>query len=377
LEKSPLEYNKKLKAVRGTGDKPIIMHFESGWEEANWISDDIIKNKTTESKDYSDHLILSRTGYGMRFLEGVFIEKKIPYQLFGGTLLLQSAHIRDLLSALKVISNPIDELAWMRYLRLWQGIGEIKAVHFIEEILKCKNIGGCIDVLRKKKIKSPALIQTLDAIKTLNNSPAQAIQTALQHMETRLAEKYPDDWKNKRLPDFKILIQIAKNHSSINEFITEFTLDPSLQESYLDADEIKDVVTLSTIHSAKGLEADICYVLNVSPAAYPNKHAIYDGEDAVEEERRCLYVALTRAKDKLIVTRNLTSIQTYDSPDDELDDETLELIQPQELDLPEMYFFNELPDDLFEDLTPSKSVTRKKMSYDGKANDFGAFFNFE
>ena len=373
LEQSPLEYNKKLKAARGTGDKPIIMHFESDWEEANWISEDIINNIITESKHYSDHLILSRTAYGMRILEAVFIEKKIPYQIFGGTLLLKSAHIRDLLSALKIISNPHDELAWMRYLRLWEGIGEVTATKYIEKILSCSTIEECLDVLRKQKIKAPELIKTLEAIRPLNNNPAKAIQTALEHLHVRLAVLYASDWKSKRLPDFKILIKIAEQHSSINEFITEFILDPSLQESYLDADENKNVVTLSTIHSAKGLEADICYVLNVSPEVYPLKIAIYEGEDAVEEERRCLYVALTRAKDKLVVTRKLDSIQTYES----LSDEMREALQLQELDLPEMYFFNELPDDLFEDLTSIKPVIEKKTSYDGKANKWEPFFNFE
>lgn len=380
LEQSPLDYNKQLKAIRGEGEMPILMHFDSDWEEANWISDDIIKNITEESKSYKDHMALSRTGQGLRVLEATFIQKKIPYQIFGGTQLLKSRHIRDVLSALKIIANIHDELAWMRYLRLWPGIGEVTAAKYIERILTCKSIDDCLDFLKDNTIKSPALVKTLDAIKPLNTQPDEAIHQAVQHMEKQLCVFYPD-W-GKRVADFKLLEQIAKPHPTINEFITEFVLDPSLNESHIENGEsAKDLVTLSTIHSAKGLEADICYVLNVSPGLYPLRRAITEGNEAVEEERRCLYVALTRAKNRLIVTRNLNSIQSYDDLLDEIleDDDGLELSESDVLINEEgttSYFFNGIPEILFDNLTPKEESLDKKSDYEGESSSWYPWRNF-
>ena len=148
LEQSPLEYNKKLKAVRGEGNKPILMNFNSGWEEANWIADDIVKNKIEESKNYSDHLILARTAYGLKKIEGALIAKKIPYKLFGGTQFMQSSHIRDVFSALSIVTNIKDEIAWMRYLHLWENIGDRKAAKYTQKVLEAENIDDCILLVR-------------------------------------------------------------------------------------------------------------------------------------------------------------------------------------------------------------------------------------
>ena len=360
LEQSNLNYNKKLNAVRGKGDKPILMNFDSDYDEADWIAEDLLTNKVEESKLYSDHLILSRGMFGLKKIEAVFLDKNIPYKVFGGTQLLQSKHIRDVLSALRVVANIQDEVAWIRYLQLWDGIGEAKASKFITDILKCSNIEECIESLRKQSIRNSQLIKTLEAIKYLNNKPSEAIQKALDNMKERLRIS-TDNW-DKREPDFKILMQMANKKTTINEFITEFILDPKLNESYIEGSEDKDCVILSTIHSAKGLEADICYVVNVSPGAYPSKISITGGDDAIEEERRCLYVALTRAKNKLVVTRNTASIQTYDGGNNG----------------EELYFFNKLPDDLFENKTDTHMGTSGagSSSYKGSGILFDTSFDF-
>lgn len=126
-------------------------------------------------------------------------------------------------------------------------------------------------------------------------------------MEKTLAQKYYKDWSERR-NDLPILIKIAEASSDLSSFVLEHTLNPINEKLNNESStNTKDVVTLSTIHSAKGLEAHTCYVLNVSPGAYPNKWSSIEGYDAIEEERRCLYVALTRAKDRLIILRNESS----------------------------------------------------------------------
>jgi DNA helicase-2/ATP-dependent DNA helicase PcrA len=130
------------------------------------------------------------------------------------------------------------------------------------------------------------------------------------------------EW-DKRRNDFAVVTKLAEKHSSILEFIGEYVLDP-LYVTARNAAEDDDLVTVITIHSAKGTEREICYVLNRSPQAFPTSFAIGNA-DKVEEERRVLYVALTRAKNELIITRHCPSgnggfslwTRTDDSPQEE------------------------------------------------------------
>jgi DNA helicase-2/ATP-dependent DNA helicase PcrA len=121
-------------------------------------------------------------------------------------------------------------------------------------------------------------------------------------MEELLAEKYKNQEWEKRRGDFSLVEKLAKKHSAILEFIEEYVLDPIYETVRSPADD-QDRVIVITIHSAKGTEREVCYVLNVSPQAYPSSFAI-GHFDRTEEERRVLYVALTRAKDELIITRH-------------------------------------------------------------------------
>lgn len=407
LRQSPLDYDKELRAVRGSGEKPLLKQFHSDWDEANWVADDILRGCAEDSKSYMDHMVLSRTVRGLRTLETVLIERKIPYQVFGGIQLLESAHIRDLLSALKVVSNIRDEISWARFLCLWPGIGEVTAARFINDFLDCGTIEDCIGSLGKRlKPKAsrdsktagsgtgrtsfhPA-VETLMAVKDLNAAPSEAIDTAFRNMEWILSAKYAADWK-KRSPDFPVLSQIAKSYPTVNEFIVDFVLDPSLNESFIkDKDTSGDVVTLSTIHSAKGLEADTCYVLNVSPGMYPMGWAIAEGFDAVEEERRCLYVALTRARNRLVVTRNLDSLNgsqlIWNAAEGKYVPEqaiygragTPEGIADGDLHHKvESYFFNGLPSGLFDSGTPGEEAVEKEDTFSGKAGEWSPFSDFD
>jgi DNA helicase II / ATP-dependent DNA helicase PcrA len=303
LQESPLNYSKKLKAARGLGELPVIVNFENEWTEAEWVACDILENFTKDGLAYANHLILVRSVYAGRNIEHFLLEKNIPYKVYGGVSLMTSAHIRDVASALRIIANIFDEIAWMRYLQIWSKIGDVTAARLINELLDLSNIDECIELLVSKELPDSDLVNTLFAIKELDSKPSEAIKIALSVMESQLSKKYKTDWERKRKPDFNIMVKLAEKHGSIGDFIAEYILDPQLNESFLSADEVVDQVIISTIHSAKGLEAKVCYVINVSVGAYPSIRSINEGESAIEEERRVLYVALTRAKDELFVTR--------------------------------------------------------------------------
>ena len=314
LEMSPIQYNKKLRAVRGEDKKPEIINVENNWEEAEYIADKIINNYTSNGKKYNDHLILSRNGYYTATLQAEFIKHKIPFIVYGGRKFMESAHIKDLISAMRIINNKDDEIAWMRYLMFWDGIGEIKAVKLLESMIALTHIKECLDFLKETKYAYLNNIYlALNAIYENQNNVPKAVHKSYELMKKRMAIKYKQDWEKKRRPDFPVIEELSKNYSTIGEFITETLLDntvnksPSLMDADIRESHHQDHVVISTIHSAKGLEADICFVMNVTPGSFPVSRAI-GNFDETEEERRVLYVALTRAKNNLYITRNLHSI---------------------------------------------------------------------
>jgi DNA helicase-2/ATP-dependent DNA helicase PcrA len=138
-------------------------------------------------------------------------------------------------------------------------------------------------------------------------------------MQAKLREKYRADWDAKRKNDFPVLEVLAGKYATLGEFITECLLDtstsvnnsPILGEVDVKKTGQQDHAVISTIHSAKGLEADVCFIINVSPKAYPASWAV-DNLDQVEEERRVLYVAMTRAKNELYITRNIYAVHAID-----------------------------------------------------------------
>lgn len=335
LENSPLNYDKKLVAYRGLGNKPEVINVQNEWDEANFVADKIEQN-FEEGKMFSDHLVLSRSQYATKEIQAVFIQRKIPFVVFGGRKFMESAHIKDMFSALRVVNNHQDEIAWTRFLTLWNGIGEAKASRYIAEILKLENINEAISIFKNSKGESEQKIfKILNDIQANLKDLSKVIGETYLNMRDMFVEKYPD-WDEKRKPDFPVLETLSGNYFTLNELISELQLDtslnnqPTLHKVLLNESEEKDCVIISTIHSAKGLEADTAFVIRASPGNYPSTRSLLNQDD-MEEERRVLYVALTRAKNHLYIIRNTNAVQG-----DLMKDKSSR----------SGYFFNSLPDDL-------------------------------
>lgn len=322
MEESPLDYRKKLMASRGPGIKPKLVNVSSQWEEANFIAENILENFTENNKQFADHLILSKSTFYTKPLQAVFIQKKIPYVSYGGRKFMEAAHIKDVVSALRVVNNLFDEIGWMRFLTFWDGIGEIKAGKYLNKILEFKDPFDCAQHVGEV-IGGPEGEKIADIYNTIfvnSGNVKRALQETYAKMELSLAFKYRKDWEEKRKSDFPVLEMLGDNYASIGQLISEGILEnakqlngnPVLEGSKLDNSEIKDHVIISTVHSAKGLEADTCYVLNVSPKVYPSAWNL-DDEERTEEDRRVLYVALTRAKNELYISRDTNSINTVNT----------------------------------------------------------------
>lgn len=356
LRQSPLHYDKDLSAVRGHGDKPNIIHTFSDWEEANLITDHIIESVTQNGKTFAQHMVLARSCYALKKVEGCCIRKAIPYTLFGGIQFMQSKHIRDVLAALKVVANPRDDLSWMRFLMLFKGIGQVTASRLTTQITELDAFEAILNTIQKSPIDKTSIL-ALNHVCQLRNDPQNAIQQVVSDLENTLSSNYKSEW-TWRKKDFPILEDIAAKSHSIEEFVAEYTMTPVL-EQILKSPETgsDDRVILTTIHSAKGLEADECHILNVSPTAWPDARALAAGHEQVEEERRCLYVAITRARDQLTLYRSESALHATNprplSPKIP-PHARKKLEQKHNINTPSPYFLNDLPTHLVHmDVSPA------------------------
>lgn len=355
IEASPLEYKKKLVATRGSGSKPKLINIASQWEEANFIAENILENYTENNKNFIDHLILSRSTYYTKPLQAVFIQKKIPYVTYGGRKFMEAAHIKDIVSALRVVNNMYDEIGWMRFLTFWDGIGEIKAGKYISKILEFKDPLDCAQNLEDAigGTEGEKIADIYNTIFLNSGDVKKTIQETYSKMELQLAFKYRKDWEEKRKSDIPVLEMLGDNYASIGQLISEGILEnakqlngnPVLEGSQLNDSEIKDHVIISTVHSAKGLEADVCYVLNVSPKVYPSAWNL-NSEENIEEDRRVLYVALTRAKNELYITRDTNSINT--------------VATTESSEVSSKYFLENLPENLTEQFVNPYTIVKPR-----------------
>jgi DNA helicase-2/ATP-dependent DNA helicase PcrA len=236
-------------------------------------------------------------------------------------------------SALRIVANVEDELAWVRYLRLWPGIGEKLANRIVEKTLDKPNLPDILNLLSGNRKAGGACRKTIELVAAQSSSPVEAFRASVRALEPLLAEQYADDWE-KRRRDFELVEALAGNHASIAGFIEEYILEPVYGTS--NAEEGEDMVTLITVHSAKGTEAKVCYAINVSPGAFPSEKAMRDSEQ-IEEERRVLYVALTRAQNELIITRRNGNHRAGHAS-----------VSPESQKATAAYFLNALPANLVE-----------------------------
>ena len=314
LDQSEIQYNKRLDAHRGEGVKPRMHIFPNEFDEAKWIAIDIKERHYLQGSKWSDHMVLVRSSFAARHIEAACIAANVPYRFIGGMKLLETAHVKDLLSLLRVIANPLDDIAWMRFLTLWNGVGDVGASRLAQQLLLEPEFDLIFDKLEKfGRIPAETLL-IMKQMTVLKQEVQACVSLGIQAIEAQLAENYKKDW-NRRQGDFELVKQLASKHTQLSEFLEEYVLDP-VSISEIERQSDSDVVTLITIHSAKGTEQKVCYVVNVTPGQYPHARAQGDFKD-VEEERRVLYVALTRAQNELILTKQNLSLWARDVIDEQ------------------------------------------------------------
>ncbi len=305
LAQSPLPYNKKLAAVRGMGPTPLLVECDDDLGQGQWVAGDIQRRQST-GVSWQSMTVLVRTAYAARAIEAALIEKTIPYVFMGGTSLLKAAHVRDLLALLRVVINQRDEVAWMRYLTLFKGIGDRTAERWIQQIAACSDLSQVTTFLYRAKPEPQGPAMPVMHVLSGEQTPVAVVQAALDAMTPLLAGKYQFEQWEQRVRDLELLVRVAARFRSLDAFVEEFVLDPLHASQFNPPD---DAVVISTVHAAKGTECDVVYLARADIGQYP--HSMAKDEAEVEEERRVLYVALTRAKDELIIVRSPELIGTW------------------------------------------------------------------
>ncbi|TXJ52960.1 ATP-dependent helicase [Brachyspira aalborgi] len=296
-------YRKKLHSDNNNNIIPILKRLGNQEDEAEYIKNEIVELYHNGIR-YKDVAILYRSTFHANYVEKAFIINNIPYEMHGGIKFIERKHIRDMISYLRILLNPFDAVAWNRILLLLENIGNATASKIIREI---ENNNGNINFQAFSNNKYYNELVKLENVLKENMSDSIPVYLKIENINKYYAPilKSTDNEADKRLLDMDVLISMSKEYEyNLEKFLSDFTLEPpnnSFMDAVRPAQPEDDCVTLSTIHSAKGLEWKYIFIIHLIDGLFPNSFAIQNIE-TLEEERRLFYVATTRAKTKLTLT---------------------------------------------------------------------------
>src|SRR5579863_7388901 len=300
MSEAPRQHRKHLLSTRGSGGRPQYVTLDDLGGQAEYVCAQILKRRES-GVALKRQAVLFRNASASDLLEVELARRKIPFIKYGGLKFLEAAHIKDMLAILRWCDNPRNTLASFRALQLLPGMGPVNARKCID-LLEAQ--AGSLEALKAYSPpqqmaieygKLSALLRTLsDPQRPWPGQVRQVRDWYQPHLE-RLYEEV-----HTRLGDLDQLEQLAGQYPSRERFITELTLDPPHATGDLSGTPVldEDYLVLSTVHSAKGMEWDTVYVLNVVDGSFPSEFATGRSE-LIDEERRLLYVAMTRARNEL------------------------------------------------------------------------------
>jgi len=293
------KFEKNLYTKKKGEQQPVFVDAEDENAQSRYIADKILelREEGVESKDIA---VLFRSGWHSNDLEVELASRNIPFVKYGGQKFVEAAHIKDVISYLRIVYNAADQVSWLRALLLIPGIGPKSAEKIINALIPGK--GAPLVTSEKNKEEVNKLFNILKDINSSMQGPAKIIEIFLEYYQPLLKNKY-DDF-HKRINDLDSLLRIASRYKSLEQFLTDMALEPperSLAEAGL-KDKDDSTLTLSTIHSAKGLEWHTVFLIYVAEGHLPSYRSLED-EEGIEEERRLFYVASTRAKENLFLLK--------------------------------------------------------------------------
>jgi DNA helicase-2/ATP-dependent DNA helicase PcrA len=294
------KYTKCLFTERKGGEKPRIVDTRSEPEQAMFVCR-YIKEQVKKGQPITDFAVLFRAGYHSFELEAELTRQGVRYVKYGGFKFLESAHIKDFLAHLRVVVNRDEAVSWVRILRLIKNVGPGKS-NAIIQWMKAHEIPpervGEWPGARKGDRGLKVLTKLIARLVRKNGKPEKAVEQVMEYYVPILKERF-DDYP-RRQKELEQLIPMASRYKKLRGFLDDLVLEPPTSSVDLDSGEKAETLTLSTVHSAKGLEWPVVFIIWVMEGRFPPARA-YNDPLSLEEERRLMYVAATRAKDQLIM----------------------------------------------------------------------------
>ncbi|MES2572537.1 MAG: UvrD-helicase domain-containing protein, partial [Verrucomicrobiota bacterium] len=323
------QFKKELVAVRGAAPmRPGLIPLGDSNQQAAFVAERILDLRE-EGIELSEIAVLYRAHFHSMELQMELTRHGIPFQITSGLRFFEQAHIKDVASFLKYVVNPRDEVAFKRMVRLLPGIGSRSAEQIwsgvlrgletmgsapepdflksVEESSSASGIQfgvllGTIKVPSKSQKAWQQLVHTLDEIapRGIPNPPSEMIESVIEAIYDDYAKAEFPNYEQRR-EDLHTLANFGRQYESAADFLDQLALLTSLDNAGTIASEDNEMLTLSSVHQAKGLEWRAVFVISLTEGMFPSSRSLENAQ-AVEEERRLFYVAVTRAKDELYLT---------------------------------------------------------------------------
>jgi len=307
------KYDKVLYTNKGEGSLPQLIIAENENLQSKFIVQKILELRE-QDVPLDEIAVLFRSSFLSFDLEIELMKANIPFVKYGGFKFIETAHVKDMIAYLRVLENPRDAVAWNRILLLIDGVGPRTAERIIDDILQHKasltsSPPEADEPLAQsfwqeyhsypERVKE--MLEVLKPLVSDRYSPGEKVARLITYYHPMFKDKYDDYPKRKK--DLEMFEQIAARYKDISTFLADIALEPP-NESIVDITSPgpeDEHLVLSTIHSAKGLEWHSVFVIYALDGRFPSFHAVGDA-DEMEEERRLMYVACTRAKENLFIT---------------------------------------------------------------------------
>jgi DNA helicase-2/ATP-dependent DNA helicase PcrA len=365
---------KNLWTDRGPGEPIRVCQAESEHEEGLYVANEIRKNRDA-GRRYADHAVLYRTNAQSRVIEEMLIKAEIPYRIVGGIRFYDRKEIKDLLAYLRLISNPHDDISLERIINVpKRGIGDTTFAKLTAEaarrgtsIYEVLGDPGDIDVTGKTRAALQQFRQLIEDLSrmvdylSVTELTEQMLERTGYREELKRENTIESQSRIENIDEFLSVTQDFEQRSedkSLVAFLTDLALIADIDTLGSDADgqDADDAVVLMTMHSAKGLEFPIVFIIGMEEGVFPHSRALTDDEE-LEEERRLAYVGITRAEERLYLTS--ARIRT--------------LFGRTMANMPSR-FLQEVPDELKQNDSPARSFGIGYARYgDGAAGGSGGF----
>jgi DNA helicase-2/ATP-dependent DNA helicase PcrA len=307
------QFRKRLSATRESNAvKPALVALNDGAEQAQFVAQRILELRD-EDVDLNEIAVLYRAHYHAIELQLELSRRGIPYQITSGIRFFEQAHIKDVTAFIRCVANPRDEVAFKRMVKLLPGVGNRSAenlwnawersLHERGEITSWAERLLVMNVSARAKKAWEQLAHTLDEIAPRGqpNPPSEMITSIVEAIYDDYAKVNFTNYELRR-EDLNQLAVFARQFKDVHEFLAQLALISNVDaEAVPNQTAEKEAVNLSTVHQAKGLEFNTVFIIWLTDGMFPSSRSL-DTRDAIEEERRLFYVAITRARNELYLT---------------------------------------------------------------------------